>query len=55
VEVERKEGRTSERVEILELYLQRENHGEGTHERGSEEGKQGSGMRVGNSRKKVGR
>jgi hypothetical protein len=38
--MKRKEGRTSERVEILGLYLQRENHGEGTHEKGSEEGKQ---------------
>jgi hypothetical protein len=37
------------------VHLQRKNHGQGTHERDSEEGKQGSGMCVGKRRDKVGR
>jgi hypothetical protein len=44
------EGRKIERVN-----LQPKSHGQGTHERDSEEGKQGSGMYGGNRREKVGR
>jgi hypothetical protein len=55
VEVGRKQDRKSERVQVLELHLQRESHGQGASERGSEEGEQGSWMRLGNRREKVGR
>jgi hypothetical protein len=50
VEEGRKENRTSERVQVLGLHLQGKSHGQGTHEKNSEEGKQGSGMCVGNRR-----
>jgi hypothetical protein len=46
MEAGRKENRTSQRIPVLGLYIQRESHGQGTHERDSEEGKQGSGMSV---------
>jgi hypothetical protein len=46
----RNENETSKRVRI-----QRKRHGQGTHQRGNEEGKHGSGMCVGNRREKVGR
>jgi hypothetical protein len=48
-----KENRTSERVQVLGLHLLRKGEGQGTHERGSKEGKQASGMCVGNRREKV--
>jgi hypothetical protein len=44
VEVGRKENRTSERIQVLGLHFQRKSLGQGTHERDSEEGKEGSGM-----------
>jgi hypothetical protein len=53
--VGRKENRTSERGQVFGLHLQRKNHGQGSHERDGEEGKQGSGMCVGKRREKVGR
>jgi hypothetical protein len=46
----RKENKMSKRVQIR---IQRKRHGQGTHQRGSEEGKHGSGMCVGNRREKV--
>jgi hypothetical protein len=49
----RKENRMNEGDQVLGLHLQRENHGQGTHERASEEDEQGSGMCMGNKRKKV--
>jgi hypothetical protein len=52
------EGRKIERVSMVKCLgfnLQRKNHGQGSHERDSEEGKQGSGMCVGKRREKVGR
>jgi hypothetical protein len=55
VEVGRKQDRKSERVQVLGLHLQRKSHGKGASERGSEEGEQGSWMRLGNRREKVGR
>jgi hypothetical protein len=55
VEVGRKENRTSEQIQVLGLVLQRKSHGQGTHERDGEEGKQGSGIWMGNRRKKEGR
>jgi hypothetical protein len=48
-------GRKQERVQVLGLHLQRESHGQGASERGSEEGELGSWMRLGNRREKVGR
>jgi hypothetical protein len=55
VEVGRKQDRKNERVQVPGLHLQRESHGQGASERGSEESEQGNWMHVGNRREKVGR
>jgi hypothetical protein len=49
------EGRKIERVSVVKCLGYTFNHGQGTHERDSEEGKQGSGMCVGKRKEKVGR
>jgi hypothetical protein len=49
------EDRKSERVQVFGLHFQRESHGQGASEGGSEEGEQGSWMCVGNRRENVGR